>query len=185
MGSSHFPPLPWIKATGSWTCCPACKLPEGPRQCTSRLCCPKSYWSHAGSPSNKFCSFVFSVEGDNWLKISSKRLRRGVGKKNKGNGLSNRTCEHASSNGSLLACVVLQEMCVSQELLACMIPLLQQDIAVTLKPVTCLASCSPSEITVTQKALCVIDVCAWLVIKRYHHFCCGDHYCRRENRLLC
>lgn len=78
--------------------------------------------------------------------------------KEKGNGLSIRTCEHASSNGLLLAPLVLQDVSVSQELLACTISFPRQDIAVTLKPVTCLASCSPSEITVTQKAFCMIDV---------------------------
>lgn len=36
-----------------------------------------------------------------------------------GNGLSDKTCEDASSNGLLLASSVLQEMYVSQELLAC------------------------------------------------------------------
>lgn len=36
-----------------------------------------------------------------------------------GNGLSDKTCEDASSNGLLLASSVLQEMCVSQELLVC------------------------------------------------------------------
>jgi len=92
--------------------------------------------------------------------IQQKRFKKGSREKKKGNGLSIKTCEHASSNGLSLASPVLQDVCVSQELLVCVISLPRQDIAVTLKPVTCLASCSPSEITVTQKAFCMIDVYA-------------------------
>lgn len=39
------------------------------------------------------------------------------------------------------------------------------------------------EITVTQKPFWIIGVSAWLVVKWYHHVCCSDDFCRREDQL--
>lgn len=146
----------------------------------NRPCCPKSHWSHVESPSDELW-LVFSLKEENCLKIFSKWLRRCVGKK-VGNGLSSRTCECSITNGSLLPSLVLLVLRVHQELHACLISSLEG------RSCHLQTSYLPGilfflEITVIQKPFWIIGVSAWLVVKWYHHVCCSDDFCRREDQL--